>query len=128
MQSPDPGATADATARGVFFVVEPDRAGLEAITELIDGGGLAPAADRVVPLAETRAAYEALGKEHRRGKIVLHVGDGDGRRPTRAGVWRRATTPRRAAPPDSPKVSACWRSQPVAGTTVPKDAAAICWT
>ena len=76
VQPPDPDATTDGTARGVFFVVEPDRAGLEAITELIDDGRLAPAVDRVVPLAETPAAYEALGKEHRRGKIVLHVGDG----------------------------------------------------
>ncbi|MEV0740401.1 hypothetical protein AB0I51_31715 [Streptomyces sp. NPDC050549] len=41
---------------------------------------------------------------------------------------RRATIPRRAAPSDSPKVSARWPSQPVAGATVPKDAAAICWT
>jgi NADPH:quinone reductase-like Zn-dependent oxidoreductase len=78
VQPPDPGATTDATARGVFFVVEPDRAGLEAVTELIDDGRLTPAVDRVVPLAETPAAYEALGKEHRRGKIVLHVGGGNG--------------------------------------------------
>ncbi|WP_234467739.1 NADP-dependent oxidoreductase [Streptomyces sp. MBT62] len=76
VQPPDPAASTDATARGVFFVVEPDRAGLEAVTELIDGGRLTPAVDRVVPLAETRAAYESLAKEHRRGKIVLHVGDG----------------------------------------------------
>ena len=76
VQPPDPGATADATARGVFFVVQPDRAGLEAITELIDNGRLAPAVDRVVPLSETRAAYEALAREHRRGKIVLHAGEG----------------------------------------------------
>ncbi|MFJ9244596.1 NADP-dependent oxidoreductase [Streptomyces sp. NPDC101776] len=76
VRPPDPGASTDATARGVFFVVEPDRAGLEAVTGLIDDGQLAPAVDRVVPLAETRAAYEALAKEHRRGKIVLHVGDG----------------------------------------------------
>lgn len=78
VQPPDPDATADGTARGVFFVVEPERAGLEVVTELIDDGRLTPAVDRVVPLAEARAAYEALGKEHRRGKIVLHVGGGDG--------------------------------------------------
>jgi NADPH:quinone reductase-like Zn-dependent oxidoreductase len=77
VQPPDPDATGAGTARGVFFVVEPDRAGLDAITELIDGGRLTPAVDRVVPLAETRAAYEALRDEHRRGKIVLRVEEGD---------------------------------------------------
>ena len=39
-----------------------------------------------------------------------------------------AGRPSRAAPPDSPQVSVRWRRQPVAGTTVPKEAAAICWT
>jgi NADPH:quinone reductase-like Zn-dependent oxidoreductase len=77
VRPPDPEAASAAEGRGVFFVVEPDRAGLESLTELIDDGRLTPVVDRVVPLSETRAAYEALGKEHRRGKIVLHVGDGD---------------------------------------------------
>jgi len=76
VQPPDPEAASAAKGRGVFFVVEPDRAGLESLTELIDDGRLTPVVDRVVPLSETRDAYEALAKEHRRGKIVLHVGDG----------------------------------------------------
>jgi NADPH:quinone reductase-like Zn-dependent oxidoreductase len=70
---PDPEQAAAHEARGVFFIVEPNRAHLEAIAGLIDSGHLTPAVDRVVPLAETRAAYEALRTGHRRGKIVIHV-------------------------------------------------------
>ncbi|MGX1549481.1 NADP-dependent oxidoreductase [Streptomyces adustus] len=74
---PDPGAAEDPGTRGVFFVVEPDRDGLDSISELITSGRLRPQIDRVVPLAQTRAAYEALEKEHRRGKVVIHVADGE---------------------------------------------------
>jgi NADPH:quinone reductase-like Zn-dependent oxidoreductase len=44
--------------------------------ELITSGRLRPQIDRVVPLAQTRAAYEALEKEHRRGKVVIQVAEG----------------------------------------------------
>ncbi|MFF1836669.1 NADP-dependent oxidoreductase [Streptomyces sp. NPDC058231] len=74
VQPPDPETAAAHDVRAKFFIVEPDRAGLVAIAELIDAGKLAPVVDRVLPLAETRAAYEALATEHPRGKIVLHVG------------------------------------------------------
>jgi NADPH:quinone reductase-like Zn-dependent oxidoreductase len=70
---PDPTEAAEHGARGAFFVVEPDRAQLETIAGLIDGGHLTPVVDRVVPLADTRAAYEGLRTEHRQGKVVLHV-------------------------------------------------------
>ncbi|MFE7530259.1 NADP-dependent oxidoreductase [Kitasatospora sp. NPDC057542] len=73
---PDPSTARDPAARGVFFVVEPDRDGLDAVSELIASGRLLPQVDRVVPLAQTRAAYEALEKEHRRGKVVIQVADG----------------------------------------------------
>ncbi|MEV7189693.1 NADP-dependent oxidoreductase [Kitasatospora sp. NPDC093102] len=73
---PDPGAARDSAARGVFFIVEPDRDGLDSISELITSGRLLPQVDRVVPLAQTRAAYEALETEHRRGKVVIQVADG----------------------------------------------------
>ncbi|GGN00025.1 NADP-dependent oxidoreductase [Streptomyces fuscichromogenes] len=73
VQPPDQDAAAAKGARGVFFVVEPDRAGLEAVTGLIDKGSLTPVVDRVVPLSQTRAAYEALQTEHPRGKIVIRV-------------------------------------------------------
>ncbi|MFD7876212.1 NADP-dependent oxidoreductase [Streptomyces sp. NPDC059766] len=73
VQPPDPDDAAAHGARGLFFVVEPDRAGLEALTELIGNGRLSPVVDRVVPLSGTRAAYEALLAEHPRGKIVIRV-------------------------------------------------------
>ena len=60
-------------ARGVFFVVEPDRAGLDRLAELIDEGELEPKVDRVITLAETRAGYESLLGGGRRGKIVIEV-------------------------------------------------------
>jgi NADPH:quinone reductase-like Zn-dependent oxidoreductase len=61
--------------RGIFFIVKPDRAQLESIAQLVDSGDLTPVVDRVMPLVDTRAAYEELEKGHRRGKIVLHVAD-----------------------------------------------------
>ncbi|MET8945241.1 zinc-binding dehydrogenase [Streptomyces sp. NPDC004542] len=73
--APDPREAEIHSARGVFFVVRPDRAGLESVTRLIEDGLLTPAVDRVLPLADGRAAYEALAREHRRGKIVLHISD-----------------------------------------------------
>ncbi|MEW1776622.1 NADP-dependent oxidoreductase [Streptomyces sp. NPDC086777] len=77
VQPPNPDDAAARGAQGVFFVVEPDRAGLEAITALIDDGRLTPVVDRVVPLSRTRAAYEALQSEHPRGKIVIQVTEDD---------------------------------------------------
>ncbi|MFJ9448284.1 NADP-dependent oxidoreductase [Kitasatospora sp. NPDC101235] len=76
VEPPDPSAARDPAARGVFFIVEPDRDGLDAISELITSGRLLPQVDRVVPLAQTRAAYEALENEHQRGKVVIQVADG----------------------------------------------------
>jgi NADPH:quinone reductase-like Zn-dependent oxidoreductase len=59
--------------RAVFFIVEPNREHLEAISNLIERGQLTPAVDRVVPLPDTRTAYEALEHAHRRGKVVIDV-------------------------------------------------------
>ncbi|MCD0484217.1 NADP-dependent oxidoreductase [Streptacidiphilus sp. ASG 303] len=72
-EPPDPQEAARHGVRGVFFVVEPDSAGLRSVGRLIDEGRLTPAVDRVLPLSEARAGYEALAREHRRGKVVLHV-------------------------------------------------------
>ncbi|MFD5813285.1 NADP-dependent oxidoreductase [Streptomyces sp. NPDC127038] len=60
-------------ARAVFFVVEPDRAGLEELNALVEEGRLIPQVDRIVPLESAPGAYAALEREHRRGKIVLRV-------------------------------------------------------
>ncbi len=72
---PQQTPAADGSKRGVFFVVKPDRGQLESIARLVDGGDLTPVVDRVMPLADARAAYEELERGHRRGKIVLHVAD-----------------------------------------------------
>ncbi|MGW0971496.1 NADP-dependent oxidoreductase [Streptomyces sp. NPDC002516] len=63
----------DTDARAVFFVVEPDRAGLEELNALVEEGRLIPQVDRIVPLETAPGAYAALEREHRRGKIVLRV-------------------------------------------------------
>lgn len=72
---PDAGVAEQHGVRGVFFVVEPDPDGLAALSSFIDAGRIRPQIDRVVPLERTPEAYTALEKEHRRGKIVLHVSD-----------------------------------------------------
>lgn len=58
---------------GVFFVVEPDRKGLDELSALVSRGLLTPRIDRVVPLEETADAYTALDRGRRRGKIVIKV-------------------------------------------------------
>jgi NADPH:quinone reductase-like Zn-dependent oxidoreductase len=58
---------------GVFFVVEPDRTGLEELARLVVSGALTPQVYLLVSLAETAQAYEILEDGHRRGKIVLRV-------------------------------------------------------
>ncbi|MFG1806395.1 NADP-dependent oxidoreductase [Streptomyces sp. NPDC049040] len=59
--------------RGAFFVVEPDRDGLVELTRLVDAGRLTVPVDQVVPLSGAAAAYAALEKRGRRGKVVLRV-------------------------------------------------------
>ena len=70
---PDPDEASRRGARGAYFVVEPNAGQLEAIAQLVDSGRITPIVDHVVPLADTRAAYEGLRTEHRQGKVVLHV-------------------------------------------------------
>jgi NADPH:quinone reductase-like Zn-dependent oxidoreductase len=65
-----------AAARGitaVYFVVEPNRAQLAALTALVDNGSLRPDIDEVFPLADARAAFERSLTPGRHGKIVLRV-------------------------------------------------------
>ncbi|MYS23692.1 NADPH:quinone reductase, partial [Streptomyces sp. DvalAA-14] len=68
-----PGDSGPDGARGVFFVVEPDRAGLEELSKLVAAGRLDPPVAQVFPLERTAEAYEELNRPHRRGKIVLKV-------------------------------------------------------
>jgi len=62
--------TTDPRVRDAFFIVEPSRAQLTTVAEMIDAGDLRPVVGAVFPLAEARQAYE-----HRpaHGKVVLAV-------------------------------------------------------
>jgi NADPH:quinone reductase-like Zn-dependent oxidoreductase len=64
-------------ARGVFFLVEPNRQQLAEIAQLIDAGRVQPVVEAVYPLAEARQAYERGLREHLRGKLVVRVVDED---------------------------------------------------
>lgn len=59
--------------RGAWFLVQPSRAGLERIDELITQGDVKPRICRVFPLAEARAAQELSQHGHPAGKIVLQL-------------------------------------------------------
>jgi NADPH:quinone reductase-like Zn-dependent oxidoreductase len=59
--------------RAVFMLVEPDLAGLKAVTALVEGGELRVELDTVLPLEDAAKAHE-LGETNRAtGKIVLTV-------------------------------------------------------
>ncbi|MGW7246126.1 NADP-dependent oxidoreductase [Streptomyces decoyicus] len=63
----------EARVRAGFLLVEPDRAGLQAVAGLVDSGKLRVAVDTVVPLEEAAKAH-TLGETGRTtGKIVLTV-------------------------------------------------------
>jgi NADPH:quinone reductase-like Zn-dependent oxidoreductase len=64
-------------ARGVFFLVEPNRQQLAEIGQLIDEGRVRPLVEAVYPLAEAQRAYERGLRQHPRGKLVLRVVDED---------------------------------------------------
>ncbi|MFI7608194.1 NADP-dependent oxidoreductase [Micromonospora sp. NPDC049366] len=70
---PDQEEAARHDARAAYFIVEPDRDALRSIAELVDDGRVRPVVDRVLPLSDTRAGYEALETSKRRGKVVVHV-------------------------------------------------------
>jgi NADPH:quinone reductase-like Zn-dependent oxidoreductase len=70
---PDPEVALQSEARGVFFVVKPDRGQLQTIATLVDEGAVTPVVGKVLPLSDARAAYEGLDREHHRGKVVLEV-------------------------------------------------------
>ncbi|CAG6395420.1 NADP-dependent oxidoreductase [Streptomyces cocklensis] len=68
-----PAAPGQGGPRGTFFVVEPDQDGLVELSRLVEAGRLTVPVDQVVPLSGTAAAYAALDRRGRRGKIVLRV-------------------------------------------------------
>ncbi|HLJ14754.1 MAG TPA: NADP-dependent oxidoreductase [Bryobacteraceae bacterium] len=59
--------------RGVFFIVEPNRAQLIQLGHLIDNGSLRVVVGTVLPLARARDAFEQGLAGHKPGKIVLQV-------------------------------------------------------
>lgn len=71
---PGPEAVAQARERGIhtgFTLVEPDRAGMLAIAELVEAGKLRAEVAEVLPLSDAARAHE-LGEEgHTTGKLVL---------------------------------------------------------
>jgi NADPH:quinone reductase-like Zn-dependent oxidoreductase len=72
--SPPPWEQAKAhNVRAVFFVVQPNRAELIQIGDLIDVGQIRPVIEAVFPLREARQAFERGLSGHTRGKIILRV-------------------------------------------------------
>lgn len=68
-----PEKPASLGVRGVFFIVEPNRAQLIQLGALIDEGTLRVVVGAVLPLASAREAFARGSAVHMRGKIVLRV-------------------------------------------------------
>ncbi|UOE44143.1 NADP-dependent oxidoreductase [Agromyces larvae] len=71
-----PEVAAAAAARGVRttgILVEPDRAALASIADLIDAGGLRVVVQQTFPLEQAAAAHDAGATARTQGKIVLEV-------------------------------------------------------
>src|SRR5262245_40369563 len=60
-------------ARVTGILVEPDRAGLEALAELVTAGSLRPRVSKTFPLGEAARAHELCEDGHTQGKLVLTV-------------------------------------------------------
>jgi NADPH:quinone reductase-like Zn-dependent oxidoreductase len=60
------------------ILVEPDRAGLEALAALVEAGSLRVHVERTFPLEQAAAAHEAGETGRTQGKIVLTVADKEG--------------------------------------------------
>jgi NADPH:quinone reductase-like Zn-dependent oxidoreductase len=59
--------------RGGYFIVEPNRAQLIQLGQLIDKGTLRVVVEAVLLLASAREAFEQASAGHKPGKIVLQV-------------------------------------------------------
>jgi NADPH:quinone reductase-like Zn-dependent oxidoreductase len=73
VKKPSPAHAAQRGARGMFFVVEPNRGQLIDLAGLADAGRLRPVIASVFPLARARDAYTVGLAGHVRGKIVVAV-------------------------------------------------------
>jgi NADPH:quinone reductase-like Zn-dependent oxidoreductase len=75
--SPFPESSKPAGIRTAFFIVEVTTARLNTLTNIFDRGKLLVQVGSVLPLEQACGAHEMLaGATHKRGKIVLRVGDG----------------------------------------------------
>ncbi|KNG91165.1 zinc-binding oxidoreductase [Aspergillus nomiae NRRL 13137] len=59
--------------KSLFFVMEPKREHLEAITKLVEAGKCRPAVDSIWPLELFEEAFARLDGGHARGKIILDL-------------------------------------------------------
>lgn len=74
--SPFPASSKPAGIRTAFFIVDVTTARLNTLADLFDRGKLSVQVGSVLPLEQARSAHEMLaGAPHKRGKIVLRVGD-----------------------------------------------------
>ncbi|NIK58498.1 NADP-dependent oxidoreductase [Kribbella shirazensis] len=64
---------AELGVRATAFLVEPDAAGLENLTELIQSGDLRVHVDRELPLAAALEAHELMATARTSGKVVLTI-------------------------------------------------------
>ncbi|WP_052848837.1 NADP-dependent oxidoreductase [Streptomyces avicenniae] len=72
----DPAVAEEAAGRGLRatgFLVEPDRAGLDALAALVADGRLRTEVGAVLPLAEAAEAHRRVASRRTTGKIVLTV-------------------------------------------------------
>lgn len=68
-----PGIAEQYEVRGVYFIVEGNRAQLDQIAALVDERKLKPIIAEVFPLARAREAFEFGAASHSPGKIILAV-------------------------------------------------------
>ncbi|WP_225848733.1 NADP-dependent oxidoreductase [Streptomyces sp. HPF1205] len=68
-----PGLAAEAGVRFAPLGVEPDAAGLESLTALVEAGRLRPYLQEVLPLEQAAKAHEIVATGSVRGKVVLSV-------------------------------------------------------
>jgi NADPH:quinone reductase-like Zn-dependent oxidoreductase len=74
--SPDQQKAARHGVKALFFLVDVSSQRLEELAALIEAGELATSIGEVLSLADARIAHEMLaGRPHKRGKIVLRVGE-----------------------------------------------------
>ncbi|OGM47909.1 zinc-binding oxidoreductase [Aspergillus bombycis] len=59
--------------KSLFFIMEPKREHLEAITKLVEAGKCRPAVDSIWPLELFEEAFARLDGGHARGKIILDL-------------------------------------------------------